>query len=341
MCTDGHDALLMTPPTVHAEPDSAPRKKPVFTLQEVDEAQITIVVDNTFDMLLVSTDQAKRFPMRQNLFERPLPTAEHGYSALIRVKKGEKSGTVLFDTGVSARGLLYNIDALEIRATDIQAIILSHGHADHALGLTGIGDRLGERNVPLVLHPDAFLERKLVLPNGNEVHLPAPRKQDFLRENIELRMEPEPSALIDNMVLVSGEVSRITSFEQGFPIHHAKRNGTWSPDPLIPDDQCAIVNVRNKGLVIVTGCGHSGIINIVRNAQALTGVQKIHAVIGGFHLSGAIFEKIIPPTVEAMTQIAPRFLIPGHCTGWVATHQLARVMPEAFIPSSVGTTLQL
>src|SRR5262245_16505980 len=122
MCTDGHDAVLLSVPE-KIKPSPLPHKSGL-KLNEVDEVQITIVVDNTFDMLLSSTDQAKRFPLRTNLFERPLPTAEHGYSVLIRVRSGEKSGTVLFDTGVSARGLLYNLDTLEIGAKDIQAIVL-------------------------------------------------------------------------------------------------------------------------------------------------------------------------------------------------------------------------
>ncbi len=224
---------------------------------------------------------------------------------------------------------------------DIQAIILSHGHADHAMGLPGLVDRLGTRNLPLVLHPDAYLKRKLVLPNGAEIGIPAPKVEDFRREYIEVIEEVGPSMLVDDMVLVSGEVARTTEFEQGFPIHHAKRNDVWEPDPLIMDDQCAIINVRDKGLVVITGCGHSGIINTIVHAQTLTGVQTIHAVIGGFHLTGGLFEPIIPATIATLEKIKPRYVMPGHCTGWSATHQIARAMPEAFIPNSVGTTLML
>jgi 7,8-dihydropterin-6-yl-methyl-4-(beta-D-ribofuranosyl)aminobenzene 5'-phosphate synthase len=314
---------------------------PAIQLPEIDEVNITLIVENTFDMLLTSTDQAKRFRLGPKPFEKSLPTAEHGFSALIRVRHGEKQGSVLFDTGVSKRGLLYNMDALDIPVADFQAIILSHGHPDHALGLTGLVERLGSKNLPLILHPDAFLERKLVLPNGDEVSLPAPRKSDFRSENIELLIEPQPSGLIDNMILVSGEIARTTNFETGSSNHYGNRGGTWVPDPLILDDQCAIMNVRNHGLVILTGCGHAGIINTVRNARALTGIESIYAIIGGFHLSGRHFEKIIPQTVEELRKINPQFIVPGHCTGWKATHQIARAMPEAFIQSSVATTLHL
>jgi 7,8-dihydropterin-6-yl-methyl-4-(beta-D-ribofuranosyl)aminobenzene 5'-phosphate synthase len=308
---------------------------------KVDQASISIVMDNSFDLLMASTDVAKRFPLAPNPFEKPLPMAEHGFSVLIKVKQGQKEGQVLFDAGVSRRGILYNLDALEISLSGVQAIILSHGHADHALGLPGVVDRLGTRNMPLVLHPDAYLERTLVLPNGDEIGLPAPKVADFRRENIEIVEQVGPSMLVDEMILVSGEVARIIDFERGFPIHYAKRHDHWEPDPLIMDDQCAIIHVRDKGLIVITGCGHSGIINIIHNAQAITGIQKIYAVIGGFHLTGGLFEPIIPATIAALKAIKPRYIMPGHCTGWFATHKIAQAMPEAYIPNNVGTTLIL
>jgi 7,8-dihydropterin-6-yl-methyl-4-(beta-D-ribofuranosyl)aminobenzene 5'-phosphate synthase len=314
---------------------------PSISLPEVDQAQITVIMDNSVDLLMANTEIAQRFPLGSRPYDHPLPMAEHGFSVLIDVKRGEKTGRVLFDTGASREGILHNLDVLEVHANDVQAIILSHGHSDHAMGLPGFIDRLGTRSLPLVLHPDAFLERKLILPDGSEIHVPPPRKADLSREHIELIEEVGPSMLVDNMVLVSGEVDRTTDFEKGFRTHYAKRNDMWEPDPLIMDDQCAILNVRGKGLVIISGCGHSGIINIVRYAQKLTGVRRVYAVIGGFHLTGSLFEPIIAPTVAALQQIQPRYVMPGHCTGWSATHQIARAMPEAFIPNSVGTTLLL
>lgn len=298
-------------------------------------------MDNAIDLLMVGSEVAHRLPLGPNPFERPQPIAEHGFSALIVVTQGDRTGTVLFDTGISRTGILHNLDAMEINAQDIQAIILSHGHADHAMGLPGLLDRLGPRHLPLVLHPDAYLERRVVLPNGEALHIPPPRKSDLQRENIEIVEEVGPSMLVDGLILVSGEVARTIPYETGFSVHQARRHGAWEPDPLIMDDQCAIVNVRDKGLVIVTGCGHSGIINTIRNTQALTGVEAVYAVIGGFHLTGALFEPRIAATVAALRAIGPRYVMPGHCTGWVATHQIARALPQAFIANSVGTTLLL
>jgi 7,8-dihydropterin-6-yl-methyl-4-(beta-D-ribofuranosyl)aminobenzene 5'-phosphate synthase len=310
-------------------------------LQEADAIQITIVSDNSIDLLLDGSEVAKRFPLTPDAFQRPLPIAEHGFSVLIEVQCGERRGRVLFDTGVSRRGFLYNLDALEIDLGDVAAVVLSHGHPDHAMGLPGLVERLGRRGLPLILHPEAYLERKVVLPNGDEINLPPPRRADLQRENIEMVEEVGPSMLVDETILVSGEVARTTEFEKGFLIHWARRDGVWEPDPLIKDDQCAIVNVRGKGLVIVTGCGHAGIINIIRNAQAITGINQIYAVIGGFHLSGRLFTPIISATVAALREFAPRYVAPGHCTGWYATQQIALAMPEAYIPNSVGTTFAL
>jgi len=309
--------------------------------EAVDQVSISIVMDNSIDILMTNTEVANRFPLGPNPFEKPQPIAEHGFSVLIRIRVGDKQAQVLFDAGLSRRGILHNLDALEISLQEVQAIILSHGHADHALGLPGVVERLGTRNMPLILHPDAYLERKLVLPSGDEIGIPAPKLRDFRRENIEIVEEVGPSMLVDEMILVSGEIARTTDFEKGFPIHYAKRHDQWEPDPLIMDDQCALIHVKGKGLIVITGCGHSGIINTIRNAQAITGIQKIYSVIGGFHLTGGYFEPIIPATIAELKEINPRYLMPGHCTGWAATHQIARAMPEAYIPNSVGTTLIL
>ncbi len=307
----------------------------------VDQVDISIIVDNNIDLLMESTEVAKRYPLDPKPFEKIFSIGEHGFSALIEVRSGNKKAQVLFDAGISRQGILHNLDAQEIDLKDVQAIVLSHGHADHAMGLTGVIDRLGSHNMPLILHPDAFLERKLVLPTGDEIQVPAPNVADFGRENVQVIEEVGPSMLVDDMILVSGEVDRTTDFETGFPVHFSRRTDHWEPDPLIMDDQFALINVKDKGLIVITGCGHSGIINIIRYAQKLTGIQKIYAAIGGFHLTGGVFDKIIPETVSALAEINPTYVMPGHCTGWTALHAIAEGLPDAYIANSVGTKLML
>jgi 7,8-dihydropterin-6-yl-methyl-4-(beta-D-ribofuranosyl)aminobenzene 5'-phosphate synthase len=101
------------------------------------------------------------------------------------------------------------------------------------------------------------------------------------------------------------------------------------------------MHLRGKGLVILTGCGHAGVINTIRHARRLTGIEPVHAVIGGFHLTGAIFEPLIAPTVAALIEVRPAVLVPQHCTGWKAHLALARALPQAYTPNSVGTRLEM
>jgi 7,8-dihydropterin-6-yl-methyl-4-(beta-D-ribofuranosyl)aminobenzene 5'-phosphate synthase len=101
-----------------------------------------------------------------------------------------------------------------------------------------------------------------------------------------------------------------------------------------------VAMVRGHGLVVLTGCGHSGVINILHYVRKLTGEDRIHAVLGGFHLSGRAFEPIIGPTCAALDEFSPDYLVPAHCTGWRATHALAARFPEAFIQNSVGTRFE-
>ena len=310
-------------------------------LREVDKVEILTVLDNTIDMLMAGTPQAKRFPLPPDALTRESLVAEHGFAALVTVSSSNTSESLLFDAGLSKNGLTHNIDVLEVRPKELHTIVLSHGHADHIQGLMGLVERLGERKMPLLLHPDAFLERKVVFPDGHELRLPPPDRRVLSHEGIEFIEERGPSYLLGSLVLVTGESHRATSFEQGFPIHYARVADQWRQDPLIHDDQAVVMHVKEKGLVVLTGCGHAGVINTVRHAQELTGIQKVYAVIGGFHLTGALFEPLIPPTVAALKELNPALIVPAHCTGWKATHALARELPQAFVPNSVGTRFML
>lgn len=312
-------------------------------LLEVDEVKITLIMDNTIDLFMPGNEIVHRFDSSKS----PLTAddgfsgliAEHGFSALLQVKSGNKQATVLLDAGMSPNGILHNMVSLGINTKDIQAIIISHGHVDHTMGLPSMIEKLESHQIPLIFHPDAFLDRKLIMPGGHEVNVSAPKLTASQQEKIVLINTADPTLLADNMILVSGEIARTTDFETGFPIHYTKRKGQWENDPAVKDDQCVIVNVRGNGLVVITGCCHSGLINTINYAQTLTNCHQVYAVLGGFHLTGGIFEKIIPATITELQKINPTYLMPGHCTGWSAIHQIAQAMPEAFIPNNVGTTL--
>jgi 7,8-dihydropterin-6-yl-methyl-4-(beta-D-ribofuranosyl)aminobenzene 5'-phosphate synthase len=313
----------------------------LLTLPAVDGVEIITIMDNSFDCLLSSTSVARRFLITQSGFLGDQLRAEHGVSFLISVIDQGRRETILFDTGVTPDGALHNLAVLGIDLSSIQAIVLSHGHTDHTHGLDGFLDKLGKRRMPILLHPDAFLKRRIIYNDNSILDLPPPSCYDLQREGIELLVERGPSFLINGKLLVTGQVERTTAFEQGLKNQQAEIDGTWQPDPWVYDDQAIVINVGGKGLVVVTGCGHAGVINILRQAQLQTGVEQIYALLGGFHLSGPLFEPIIPQTVEALQQINPAIIVPAHCTGWRATFRIAQMMPDAFAPDSVGTTFVL
>ena len=311
----------------------------MIDLRPVDALEVLVLVDNVSDALLASSEVARRPPLSLNP-EADQLLAEHGYSLLITVESDGSRQSILYDAGFTRHTALHNLDVLGVKVNELRAIALSHGHADHHGGLAGMLSRVGRLGMPVVLHPDAWLERKIVFPDGREVPAPPPSHADLGREGVELVEERGPSLLIDGSVLVSGQVERKTAFEPGFPVQYRRRGHDWEPDYMVWDDQGVIVEVKDKGLVVLSSCSHSGIINVLWNAQRLTGQRKLHAFVGGCHLTGAIMEPVIPRTLEELKALRFRYIVPGHCTGWKATHELARLFPDAFIQSSVGTTLR-
>jgi 7,8-dihydropterin-6-yl-methyl-4-(beta-D-ribofuranosyl)aminobenzene 5'-phosphate synthase len=326
----------------------------LITLHPVDGVHVTTVVDNSSDVLMPDEGLVRRWGPVGTAGPLPvIPTdfaeggktvdclrAEHGFSALVEVHTGGRHRRILFDAGVTPDGVIGNLDRLAISPDTFEAIVLSHGHFDHVMGLDGLSRRLGSRNLPLLLHPDFWTRRRIVTPVG-PFELPMPSRQGIEGAGFTVIEDRRPSLLLDGMILVTGEVDRTTDFEKGMPVHQAWRNGDWEPDPLIHDDQAIVMHVRDKGLVVLTGCGHSGIVNIVRHAKALTGVDQVYAVLGGFHLTGGLFEPIIPQTVVALAEERPEIIVPAHCTGWKALTAFANGIPESFVPNSVGSRFEL
>ena len=323
-----------------------------LSLEPVDSVTITTLVDNYFDLLLTDQGPAKRLGLPTTETPRvaaaaveegqtpDVPLAEHGFSAMIGLRWGDREHRVLFDTGMSPDGLVENLRRLGYSPKDLEAIVLSHGHFDHTTGMDGLMRTLGRASMPVYLHPEAWSRRRLLLPGREPFELPTPSKSAIEGAGFQVIDETQPSFLLDRSLLITGEVDRTTEFEKGMPIQQAWRDGEWQPDPLVLDDQAAVLNVRDKGLVVITGCGHAGIINILRYARKLTGIGRVYAVLGGFHL-GYPFDAIIPHVCDALAEIRPQVIVPAHCTGWKAVHALAARFPNAFVQNSVGTRFEL
>jgi 7,8-dihydropterin-6-yl-methyl-4-(beta-D-ribofuranosyl)aminobenzene 5'-phosphate synthase len=322
-----------------------------IALVPVDEVVVTTLVDNVYDALLAGDGAVTRAPFRVGTAQAPQfesgttrvgLMAEHGFSALVTVRRGGTTTSVLFDTGLSPDAMVTNASRLDVDLSGVHAVVLSHGHFDHAGGLAGLAGRRGARSLPMVLHPLVWTRRRQVFPGGGADELPTLSKRALTGEGFEVIERGQPSLLVDGSVLITGEVDRTTDFERGMPPAHQRWSGSaWEPDPLVLDDQALVVHVRGKGLVVVTGCGHAGAVNIVRHAVRLTGVPRLHALLGGLHLNGAFFAPSIRPTVQALTELAPELLVPGHCTGWQAQHTLAAALPDSWVQGSSGTRYRL
>ncbi|MGA9048802.1 MAG: MBL fold metallo-hydrolase [Dehalococcoidia bacterium] len=301
-------------------------------LREADRLEVTVLVDNYSDVFLQGSGIAQR------LLSPPpnMPLAEHGFSCLIKVLAGADEHLVLFDAGASTICFFHNAKLLKIDFTKVESIALSHGHFDHFGSLLQFLQGGGHK-VSLVLHPDAFLERRINIPAiGVPVSMGMLSEAELRQTGVTIHKVAEASTLADGLVMVTGEVERVTDFEKGFPWAEAKIDDKWVTDPF-RDDQGIAINLKGKGLVVISGCSHAGIINTVKHARKISGIERIHAVMGGFHLTGPLFEPIIDVTVEEMKKIGPEMIVPMHCTGWKAINRFVDTMPQQCILNNVGT----
>lgn len=348
MC-DTTGSAWPVPVTVDAGAEGEPRLR--VPLEPVDEVTITTLVDNVADRLATDAGPARR-PAPSDGTRCPLGLyeggwtwegliAEHGFSALVTVTVGGTAHRILFDAGLSPDAMVTNMRRLGLDPGSVEAVVLSHGHFDHTAGLDGFIRAVGRPSLPVIIHPEFWNRRRMVIPGRDPLEMPTTSRRALEGAGFTIVEDRQPSFLLGGSVLITGEVDRTSGFEPGFPPQQALRGGTWQPDPLVLDDQALIVNVRDKGLVVLTGCGHAGIVNITRYARRLTGIDQVHAVMGGFHLGGPVFEPLIPRVCDELDKLSPDVIVPAHCTGWAAQRAFAERFPAAFIQNTVGTRFEL
>jgi 7,8-dihydropterin-6-yl-methyl-4-(beta-D-ribofuranosyl)aminobenzene 5'-phosphate synthase len=318
-------------------------------LKAVDSVEILSLMDNSIDLLsTVNREEVK--PLRSWVRERMgedwvrkylrYPIAEHGFSVLIRVLVGDSSHNVLFDTGISSKGVVTNACNMGVNLTQIEAIALSHGHYDHSGGLVETIRFINKKDLPIIVHDDMFRRRGIEDLKGTiREYPPFPSEEDV--KPAKFVKTKRPYLLADGAILVTGEIPRQTDFEKGYPQQRFYLDGKWLPDPLVLDDRALVVNLKGKGLVVISGCAHAGIINSVLYAKQVTGVSEVYAVMGGFHLAGKHFEARIDKTVKMLKQLNPALVAPSHCTGWRGVFTIAKAIPDAFVWNSVGNLYQL
>lgn len=262
--------------------------------------------------------------------------AQHGLSLLLKIDLTDSDRVnVLMDTGPSPDAALHNIDALNIDLRMVNIIFLSHGHYDHTGGLVSILGRIGKK-VPLIAHPSVFEPKLKVEPYLKHIGLPFTPSMVELAGGIILCAKN--SIDLAKGVMTSGQAERSTTFEKTEGFYTVKEE-QFIEDHL-PDDQALIIDVEDKGLVIVSGCAHSGIINIIKQAQKMTSIKDIYAIVGGLHLEKADNERI-KLTIEEFLKLDPKVVAPCHCTGFKAVNKLTEAFGKRCSILRTGDTLKL
>ena len=314
--------------------------KETTILKEVERVEILTLQDNFIDIM--ASDNSAIISRARFLINGEIKTsirAEHGFSAIVRTTTAGRTRTLLFDFGFSKDGAVANAKALGVDMGEIEVMVLSHGHSDHFGGFEKLVKMIGRDGVELVLHPAAFKQQRYLKFAGNfKARFPEVTRKKIEKKGVRLRETKEPLPLLDGDVLYLGEICRQTEFEKGMPHAFFMDKGVETWDPIEEDTGIAI-NLKGRGLVVLTGCAHSGIVNTVNYARTVTGVNPVHVIISGFHLAGPAFEPIVEKTIEELKKINPAYIVPTHCTGRKSVMEIEKAMPSQFILNMAGTGL--
>jgi 7,8-dihydropterin-6-yl-methyl-4-(beta-D-ribofuranosyl)aminobenzene 5'-phosphate synthase len=324
--------------------------EPRAELTQVDALTVQVLVDNVTDGLSTNPPNVQSELAchvahgLEVLSGKAICCAHHGLSLVLGAEVGGRLRTLLFDAGPEDYAVARNGDRLRVDFGAIEALVLSHGHWDHGGGMLEAVRRVRaarpDGDLPCYLHPGMFRQRGITLPSGEVRGMEdVPRPEDYRAAGSEPVVTRAATTLLDGTFFVSGEIPRVTPYEKGLPGHVARdRDGdTWEPDPWITDERFLAVHVRDRGLVVFSACSHAGLINVLTEARRLFPGVPLHAVVGGFHLSGPAVEPIIGDTVRDLADFDPCTIVPSHCTGWRALTALVNAFgEERVVPNAVG-----
>lgn len=309
-------------------------------LNAVDKVEIITLLDNYIDVNALDNSAVvtRAIPLKDGEIRASI-FAESGFSALVKATLESETHTLLFDFGFSEDGAARNASTLGLHMQEVEAAALSHGHSDHTGAMQAMGRAIGKKNIPLAVHPSAFKSpRYLKFGEEFKVYFPKLTQEMVQAAGFAAVETDQPYPMLEDTILFLGSIPRRTDFEKGWPIAHCQKDGREVWD-AIEDDSSVVMYLKNKGLVILSGCAHAGIVNTVRYAMEVTGIDRVHAVMGGFHLSGPFFEPLIGQTTEELKKINPVYIIPTHCTGRKAIMMMEKQMPDQFVLNMAGTKL--
>ena len=264
---------------------------------------------------------------------------QHGISFLITAERDGVVKNILVDVAQNPDALIENIDKMQIDLSCIDAVVLTHCHYDHTQGLGKVLKEIGKKDLPIIAHPDIFRLNFITDPYLRHVGvMDGDKKADIEASGGTLYLTKDPLEIIPGL-FTTGEVERVTDFEEVGINLFTIENGELKRD-LMLDDISIVANIKGKGLVIVTGCSHAGIVNITKQAVTLSGIEKIHGIIGGFHLIEAS-ESRIKKTAQALKEFNPDWIYAGHCTGFRAQVELYNTFKDRFSPLHTGMIVEV
>jgi 7,8-dihydropterin-6-yl-methyl-4-(beta-D-ribofuranosyl)aminobenzene 5'-phosphate synthase len=302
-------------------------------IPEVEKVVVTVLADNYYDTLRPGTEFAKRIYIGPGQSIH----AEHGLAYYIETVINGKSHAFMFDYGIDFRGVSNNMGALNVDLKSVEAFGLSHGHWDHwgnLIGFLGIQKARLQEGIPLYVGEEAFDHRFAKRPGGL-ADIGQLRREEIEKLGLVKIVEVgDPTPIVPGAYL-TGNIARITDYEK-VPQTMLIQRGDKLGQDIFVGEQGLVFNVKGKGLVVISSCAHAGIVNTTKQAQKVAGIEKVHAIIGGFHLIGTKPE-IIQRTVADIKAIHPQLIVPMHCTGFETMALFAREMPDQFFLNTVGT----
>ena len=264
---------------------------------------------------------------------------QHGISMLLSAFRGDDKKNILMDVAQDPGALFENFKRMEISPAGIDGIVLTHCHFDHTRGVATVLAEIGKKDIPLIAHPDIFRLNFINDPFLRHVGVMAgDTLQDIEASGAAPYLTKDALQIMPGLI-TTGEVERLTDFEEAGIDLFTIKNGRVVKD-MMWDDISLVADVKDRGLVIVTGCSHAGIANITHHAKKITGTSKVHGIMGGFHLVDASDERI-RKTILALKELDPDWIYAGHCTGFRAQADLRNAFKEKFLPLQTGMVVDI